>query len=224
MIPSFFIDFFTGKPSDDSGSNIIESPLSPTDSTSSEIHIVSPTESVTSSTSNTSTEVPRNSPKSPIVARGDKNSPDSNIPSPSPIRTFISKSFNEWADSPFARVKETTPNLEIHNLQDPFSNISPFNTPSPITINPTTPSPVDPSSSLAFDQSRAKVSVTTTKPEVDPTNVLLPESPISPSNPVDVQIPSSPNTSSTSSAPSKASHFLPVKQGGMEREFDRYFR
>jgi len=227
MISSFFIDFFTGKPSDDSGPDFIEPPLSPTGSTSSEIRIIepplspagstsseiriaSPTESVTSSTSNTSTEVPRNSPKSPIV--------QDNITNPSPVRTFSSESFNEYSQS------KTAHNLEMPDLQDPFSNVSPFNTPSPVTTDPATPSPISTSNrvdpvNIPLPESPSPISASN---KADPVNILLPESPISPSNPVDVQILSSPNTSSTSSAPSKASH--PFKRWGMEREFDKFFR
>jgi len=210
MISSFFIDFFTGKPSDDNGPDFIEPPLSPTGSTSSEIRIIepplspagstspeiriaSPTESVTSSTSNTSTEVPRNSPKSPIV--------QDNITNPSPVRTFSSESFNEWVDSQ----SKTAHNLEMPDLQDPFSNVSPFNTPSPVTIDPATPSPISASA------------------KVDPVNIPLPESPSDPN------LPASPSISSTSSASSNTSR--PLKRWGMgrefdrmEREFDRYFR
>jgi hypothetical protein len=223
MIPSFFIDFFTGKPSDDSGPDfiepplsptgstyseirIIEPPLSPTGSTSPEIRIASPTESVTSSTSNTSTEVPRNSPKSPIV--------QDNITNPSPVRTFSSESFNAWVDSQ----SKTAHKLEMLDLQDPFSNVSPFNTPSPVTTDPATPSPISTSNrvdpvNIPLPESPSPISASN---KADPVNIPLPESPSDPN------LPASPSTSSTSSAPSKASH--PFKRWGMEREFDKFFR
>jgi len=217
MVSNFFTDYFTGRPSDDNGSsdggstiiasksNVIESPkqpqinvstsdlptpniniISPTEFISSEINVISPTDS---NVSDITTELPTYSPAS--------NSPTSDTPTTSntpitsthsPVRTFSSRSFNDWANSQSRVVS----NLEIPHLNDPFSDVSPVQ-----------PSPIDPVSITLPESPSSNI----TSP-VNPADVNLPDSAssnvTSPVNPAEGDLPDS-TTASPSSSKAKVS-------------------
>src|SRR5271156_1106325 len=194
MVSNFFTDYFTGRPSDDNGSsdggstiiasksNVIESPKQPqinvstSDLPTPNINIISPTEFISSEIN--------------VISPTASNTPITSTHSP--VRTFSSRSFNDWANSQSRVVS----NLEIPHLNDPFSDISPVHA-----------SPIDPTNITLPDSPSSNI----TSP-VNPADVTLLDSPssdvTSPVNPADGDLPDSTTTSPSSSKVSKLDKYF----------------